>query len=128
VIGLRSIALFLAVTGGAGHATEPLFTAEQAVAQYQTLTAADANCKRRANPDEIIVCGRRDADRYRIPLIEHGAGDPHVQDVYAERERLQYKTTPCQNRSIFLIGCGMVGVGFTTRLDGGGPRYRALAK
>ncbi|WP_374147857.1 hypothetical protein [Sphingomonas sp. 28-63-12] len=81
---------------------------------YREKTRAEYRCAPTADPDEILVCGARHADRYRLPLISFDAGDPHHEGVYEQAERLQAKTTPCQDHGPYLIGCGMVGVSLTT--------------
>jgi hypothetical protein len=102
-------------------------TAEVAMAHYNKVTATVINCRRGAAGDEIVVCGRREADAYRLPLVEHEAGDPRNEDVYGERERLQHKAATCQGNGPFLVGCGKAGLSFSTRLDGSGVAYRPLA-
>jgi len=102
-------------------------SAEDALTQHRELTRSEPLC-RNAIGDEIVVCGRREADRYRVPLIVRDPGDPASEGVAAERERLQHPTTPCDARGPFLIGCGMVGVSISSALDGSGIRYRELAK
>lgn len=102
-------------------------TAEAALATYVERMATRPNCRRSHADNEIIVCGRRDADKYRVPLIEYAAGDPRAESRYGERQRLQHQTTPCQDNGPFLVGCGSVGVSVSTKLDGSRPRFRKLA-
>jgi hypothetical protein len=65
--------------------------------------------------DDITVCGRRDADHYRVPLIApHADGDPAHEPVMAERKRLQAQTSNCEEKSLFLTGCGSAGVSAST--------------
>jgi hypothetical protein len=91
--------------------------AQTAVTQYQALTSAAPVCSR-PNGDDVVVCGRRAADRYRAPLIVHDPGDPMYEGVPAERERLFAKTTNCEEKSVFLTGCGSAGVAATVGADG----------
>ena len=98
-----------------------------ALDQHRRLTSVEPRC-REARGDEIVVCGRRDADRYRVPLIEYDAGDPRTETVMGQRERLQNKTTPCQARGPYLVGCGMVGVTVSSTIGRNGIKYRPLAK
>jgi hypothetical protein len=119
--------LGLLLISGFSSPADAEMSAEVAMAHYNKMTATVTNCRRGATGEEIVVCGRREADHYRLPLVEHDAGDPRTQDVYGERERWQHKTTPCQDHGPFLVGCGMVGLGFSTRMDGGGVTYRPLA-
>ena len=104
--------------------------AQAAVVHYRAVTAAGPRCNAAANGNDITVCARRNADRYRLPLVEQTAGNPKIQDVSAERERLFAHTSNCQEKSLFLIGCGKVGVGATAGFGPGGvygARLRPLA-
>ncbi|MDO7843234.1 hypothetical protein [Sphingomonas immobilis] len=87
---------------------------------YQALTRAGPHCNQPSG-DEVTVCGRRAADRYRVPLIER---DPEKDVVPLERERLLARTTNCQEKRLFLTGCGMVGATVSTAggLRAGGER------
>lgn len=106
----------------------PANTAETSIERYHRLTAAAVDCGAVASKaDEILVCARRDADRYRLPLIIPDAGDPREEGVEAERVRLQHQTTPCQNYELFLVGCKGVGVSISSRLSGDRVQLRPLA-
>jgi hypothetical protein len=95
---------------------------------YKQMTDADPDCRRKPVGDEILVCGRRDANRYRVPFIVREPGDPRGEGLWSERARLQHITTPCQDRGPFLIGCGMVGISVGIGLGGGAaPKLRGLA-
>ncbi len=119
----RKLALLVALGFAAPAHAE---TAERALKVYGEKTAVAVRCTRPAG-EQIVVCGRRAADKWRVPFVGFAPGDPDTPDVMGERERWQNKTTPCQNLSVFLVGCGMAGVSVTTRLDGSGPRFRKLA-
>ena len=95
-------------------------SAETAVAHYRAITAAGPRCATAASSTDITVCARRNADRYRLPLIEPSSGDPKIQDVPGERERLFARTSNCQEKSLFLVGCGKVGVGMKAGFGPGG--------
>ncbi|MFM9853570.1 MAG: hypothetical protein ACKVOJ_12315 [Sphingomonadaceae bacterium] len=91
-------------------------------------TSVVVRCAKAERSDEIVICARRDADRYRVPFVGYEAGDPHGEGFWGERERLQHKTTPCQDRGPFLVGCGPgVGVSVSVGLDGRGLKRRKLA-
>ena len=100
-----------------------------AMQRYAEQTSVAVRCARPTG-DTIIVCGRRAADKWRVPFVGLAQGDPKIADVYGERERWQHRTTPCQNLSTFLVGCGMVGVnaGVTFGASGSQPRLRPLAE
>jgi hypothetical protein len=87
---------------------------DAALAHYQAVTAAAPQCHRDLDTTDITVCGRRAADRYRLPLIEHTAGDPKYEGAPLARELLLARTSNCQEKTIFLVGCGKVGVGVGT--------------
>ena len=104
--------------------------AEAALAQYHKVTAVGPRCGAAENPNDVVVCARRGADRYRLPLIEYDAGSPKRQDVPGERERMLARTSNCQEKSLFLVGCGQVGVSAKAGFgpDGiHGARLRPLA-
>ena len=96
---------------------------------YQAMTRVEPRCSAPRAGNEIVVCGRRRADRWRVPYILKEAGDPTIQNVSAERNGLIATTTPCQDNSVFLVGCGKgVGVSVNTAIGGGsGVKLRPLA-
>lgn len=118
----KLVLLFALALAPVAHAE----TADQALTVYRERTAVAVRCTRPAG-EQIVVCGRRAADKWRVPFVGFAPGDPDTPDVMGERERWQHKTTPCENLSVYLVGCGMVGVSVSTRLDGSGPRLRKLA-
>jgi hypothetical protein len=87
---------------------------DDAMARYREKTAVVPRCAAAGEPDEVTVCGRRAADRYRVPLIERDADDPKNEGVPMERERMLARTSNCQEKSVFLVGCGKVGVSVGT--------------
>ncbi len=120
-----AIIMLLLIAESSAEAAQSPSTGDM-IARYEKLTRGDPDCRHRRSSDEIVVCGRREADRYRVPLVEPEAGDRRIESVSAERERYQNKTTPCQNYELFLVGCGMVGV--TVGVNGSGRvQYRKLA-
>ena len=76
--------------------------------------------------DEIMVCGRRDADRYRVPFIVPTPRDPKTRGVPEERALLIAGQSPCKSNGPFLVGCA-VGVNVSTKIGGGKIEYRPLA-
>jgi hypothetical protein len=87
---------------------------DEAMVRYREKTAAGPRCAATADAGDVTVCGRRDADRYRVPLIERSADDPKNEAVPMERERMLARTSNCEEKSIFLIGCGKAGVSVGT--------------
>jgi hypothetical protein len=94
---------------------------EAALRDYREMTRADVPCTRTADENEIVVCARRDADRYRVPLVTVSAGRE------ASGERLKYLLSsaaagyvPC-GKGPFMVRCGSVGAGVTID-SGGGTR------
>lgn len=111
-----SLGLALLVLAGAGDAAPA--KSEQALLTYREMTAVAPRCRTRPGAD-ILVCGRRDADRYRVPFILPTPGDPKNLTVHQERAELLARPSPCEERGPFLIGCGMVGVTVSTKLASG---------
>jgi hypothetical protein len=99
------------------------------ITTYETMTRIEPRCAAPRAGNEIVVCGRRRADRWRVPYLLKEAGDPSIQNVSAERNGLIPTTTPCREHSIFLVGCGKgVGIGVSTAIGGGsGVKLRPLA-
>lgn len=91
------------------------------IAAYRARTRSEVRCDASASSSEILVCGKRDADRYRVPFLSHAAGDPAHEGVTGERQRLLYRPSPCQEHGPFLVGCGMAGVGL--HAGGGGKAH-----
>ena len=116
----RMAALITLAIAAPAAATEPMDL-------YLEQTSVEPRC-RAAKADEIMVCGRRDADRYRVPFVPAPTpGDPKARGVHEERSRLTATEVPCQQRGPYLIGCGMVGFKLSTRIGSGEIEYRPLA-
>lgn len=95
--------------------------------QYQTMTQVVVHrCTRPIGSTEILVCGRRAADKWRVPLIEYDAGDPRAETVSGERNRLASAPKLKCGVGAILGGCGMVGVSASTNGQGS-PKFRTLA-
>ena len=96
------------------------------LAEARSLTSVQPQCRSAVRGDDILVCGRRDADRYRVPFDGYPDGDPRNETVSGERNRLaRAPTLPC-GIAAFLSNCGSVGVAFSLGLAGE-VRYRKLA-
>ncbi len=110
----------------------PVFADSQddLLARYAAKTSVVTHCTKPSG-DTILVCGRRAADKWRVPYLSYEPGDPRGESLPSERERIQAKNSnPCQNRSAFLIGCGAVGVSSKVSFGASGisaPRLRPLA-
>ena len=99
------------------------------IARARAATQVIAPCRRDADPDEIVVCAARNADRYRAPLVlPRAEGDPKIVDALGERERLLAVPTASCGTAAFLQGCGFVGVTASTRRGGTMGRARPLAR
>ena len=100
--------------------------AEQMIAEARRLTAVATRCAP-ADTTDITVCGRRAADRFRVPLIERDPTLRRNQGVPAEREELLHRTTPVEDLSPFLVGGGMAGVTVRQGFGDTSPTVRPLA-
>ena len=87
-----------------------LFVMQDLVAQGQRIMAIEPRCSESPSSADVVVCGRRRADRYRLPLVMHDAGDPRHEGVPEERARLLARTSPLQQRGASLAGGGMAGM------------------
>lgn len=88
---------------------------------------AGERCTSNPNATDITVCGRRQADRFRVPFIVHDPGDPRHEAVRVERDRLLNRTNPVKDLSPFLVGGGMSGVTVSSRTGVSGIADRKLA-
>ena len=87
---------------------------DTAMARYRDRTRATVSCAN-GQGDDILICSRRQADQWRVPLIQIDPNDPKNQSVATERDRLLARTNNCTEKSTFLVGCGMAGVSVSTR-------------
>lgn len=95
-------------------AWQATFDVQAVMDHYQDQVRATVEC-RAARPDDIVICDRRQADRYRVPLNAIDRDDPRNEGVPAERARLIERPNNCQELSTFLVGCGKVGAGVSTQ-------------
>ncbi len=99
------------------------------VARARAATQVLEPCRTNADPDEIVVCAARTADRYRVPLsTPPAAGDSRAVDALGERERLLAVPGPSCGTSAFLQNCGFVGATASTRRGGSISAPRPLAR
>ncbi|WP_237709116.1 hypothetical protein [Sphingomonas elodea] len=90
-----------------------------AVADYRTLTRAEVPCRAPSDQGEIIVCSRREADRYRVPFVTPDLS----RDSDAARlnrligDPMQQGYVAC-GKGAFMAKCGKVGVTMTVGFDG----------
>lgn len=101
---------------------------DAALARYRELTAAEPRCVRRADTTDVTVCGLREADRFRVPFLLHDAGDPRHEAAMDERKRYLARTDNCQEKNLFLVGCGAWGLSVTAGGGREGVEVRPLAK
>jgi hypothetical protein len=95
-----------------------------ALAEYRAKTASEVSC-RSEDPDELVVCARREAYRHQLPLVP----------VYNPKNDANAQLAPIQTREAqgiiecgqgpFMAKCGSVGVGVTVGLGGAGYVRRA---
>ena len=98
---------------------------DASMTNYRRLTRADVPCDRPKRDDEIVVCGAREADKYRVPFVSAGRTRDSVPT------RTSYLTTdfgrpPC-GEGAFLSQCGAVGISTTIGFDGQVMVKRELA-
>ena len=114
---MRGPALLLLAVPGWGQAdTTAMMT------HYQTVTSVVVRtCAAPRTDREIVVCARRQADRYRIPFVGYEAGDPRAETVSAERNRLaSTPRTPCGQGAIIANCGGGVGLHASVGFGAGG--------
>ena len=63
-----------------------------------------------------------------MPFVVHEPGDPRREAVPEERQRYLARTDNCEEKSLFLIGCGGFGLSVTTRGGGESVTVRPMAK
>lgn len=88
---------------------------------------AGERCIYNPNATDITICGRRQADRFRVPFVVHDPGDPRHEAVRVERDRLLNRTNPVKDLTPFLVGGGMAGVTVSSSTGVSGIADRKLA-
>jgi hypothetical protein len=81
---------------------------EATLSDYHRLTRVETTCRDRTG-EEIVVCARRDADRYRVPL----PSGPSFRDAEPRTARLLDTHAPACGQGAFTVGCGKVGASVT---------------
>jgi hypothetical protein len=104
----------------------PIEDAATLIARSSVVIAGE-RCAPDPDRTDITVCGRRRADRFRVPFVVHDPGDPKHQSVRVERDRLLNRTNPVQNLSPFLVGGGMAGATISSSRGLTGATDRPLA-
>lgn len=102
--------------------------AETVLATYQEKTRAERGCPEVRDSSDVSVCGLRTADRFRVPFLAPDPGDPLHEAVAKERQRYLARTTRCEEKSLFLIGCGAFGLNATVGGGEPGVQVRPMAK
>ena len=91
------------------------------VARTRQLTSVEIRCVYNPNSTDLTVCGRRNADGFRIPFdVPPEPGDRRHEGVMEERTRLLARSTPIKDMSPFLVGGGHVGLTMDTNPPGNG--------
>ncbi|MES2443656.1 MAG: hypothetical protein V4574_12565 [Pseudomonadota bacterium] len=80
---------------------------EATLANYRQLTRATVRCHEPKGDDEIVVCSRRKADNYRVPLVL--SANPQNSVPTQTATLLDEHRPPC-GEGAFLVKCGSVGV------------------
>ena len=119
------IGITLALVG-----TAPALASGSAEDTYRQLTSVEPRCNRPSNDRDILVCGARRADRWRVPFVGYDAGDPRGESVEGERKRISAAPiVPCGQGAI-IANCGN-GVGVSTSVgfgvSGSNIKLRPLA-
>ncbi len=101
----------------------PLVLAQVAAPDLITVararTAAEARCAETDTTD-VTVCGRRNADRFRVPLIERTALPSRDADP-GGRVAMLHRTSPVQDMGPFLVESGFAGLSVGTSFGPGSP-------
>jgi hypothetical protein len=98
---------------------------DAAMAKYRELTRVSVRCRAPEDGDEIVVCANREADRFRLPLVEAYAGD-HLPDKELDR-LIGQRILPECGQGAFMAKCGFVGVSVTAGGRAKGVKLRPLA-
>lgn len=103
---------------------QEVVTLDGAIANYREKTRAETPCRKASGDNEIVVCARRQADRYRLPLMSTYNGAEAAEVRIA---RLTDTAPPPCGEGAFLVKCGMAGVTATVSSRGVRIVQRPLA-
>lgn len=120
------LVMVMAGLSGQGEDAPPP-SVDTIMAQARRLTSVETRCVYDPNHADITVCGRRYADRFRIPFqLPPEPGDRRHEGVMEERTRLLARSNAIKDMSPFQVGTGHVGVTMDTnaRGSGGKPTFR----
>jgi hypothetical protein len=81
------------------------------LADYHALTNVTVRCRKPQNDDEIVVCSRRKADNYRVPLVP--SSSPQNSVPLQTATLLDEHRPPC-GEGAFMVKCGFVGATVST--------------
>ena len=74
------------------------------ITNYRVRTQADVPCKAPGDDSEIVVCARRDADRYRVPFVTAGSAADSVPLRTSDLTK-NYGRVEC-GQGAFMAQCG----------------------
>ncbi|MCT8001383.1 hypothetical protein NZL82_05765 [Sphingomonas sanguinis] len=122
-------AMLVMAVPGQDTVPAPSPSVDAIIAKTSEMTGIRRRCVYDPNATDITVCGRRNADRFRMPFeIPPEPGDPRHEGVMEERTRLLARSTPLKDLSPFQVGGGLAGVTMDTNPRGGhGPTLRKPA-
>jgi hypothetical protein len=115
-------ALLLAAQDDAPREMSPA----EVMAMHRRLWSANPACKRARDENEIVVCSRREADKYRLPLVSGYNGPDTDQGRLIRLFDGADGRVPC-GQGAFLVRCGYVGVGVSVSARGVRTSRRPLA-
>lgn len=93
-------------------------SADQLIARARAATSIRANCALGSRPDEVVVCARRRADRFRLPLQSAVAGTRA--DPTPDQRLAATRLDPLRECGYtpFVSNCPSLGVGVKVGSDG----------
>jgi hypothetical protein len=95
-------------------------TPAEAMEMHRRTWSANPKCERARDENEITVCSRREADKYRVPLVSAYTGPDTDQGRLDRLFDGADGHAPC-GEGAFTVRCGSVGV--TATVSARGVRY-----